>query len=317
MSICLCHVNVNPPSTLPIPDGTIHSSSTHSPELFSSASSTHSPELFSSSSSASRRKLFRTMSSVPESDLRTMSSVPESDLLPNSSSLEETVDLTVDLTGGLATPLGFRLVDMSILHTAVSWLQCPDCFAVDSLELLESTERQGLASKLVIKCCECNHMSTFLTSSKAGRFFEINRRVVLALHLIGRGLSDLEKFCGIINMPHPMARNTFIKHSTALHCAAMQMAQESIRVAGEEMRRKVLTDSPDLASLSGPVDIEVSVDGTWQRRGYSSLYGVVLAIAAASGKVVDFAVKSRICISCQHHAKLDPNCDEVYHESLN
>jgi len=246
------------------------------------------------------------MSSLPESDLRTMSSITESDLLPNSSSLEE----TVDLTGGLATPLGFRLVDMSILHTAVSWLQCPDCFAVDSLELLESTERQGLASKLVIKCCECNHMSTFLTSSKAGRFFEINRRVVLALHLIGRGLSDLEKFCGIINMPHPMARNTFIKHSTALHCAAMQLDQESIRVAGEEMRRKVLTDSPDLASLSGPVDIEVSVDGTWQRRGYSSLYGVVLAIAAASGKVVDFAVKSRICISCQHHAKLDPNCDE-------
>jgi len=48
------------------------------------------------------------------------------------------------------------------------------------------------------------------------------------------------------------------------------------------MRRKVVTDSPDLASLSGPVDIEVSVDGTWQRHGCSSLYGVVLAIAAAS-----------------------------------
>ena len=101
VSICLCHVNVNPPSTLPIADGTIHSSSTHSPELFSSASSTHSPELFSSSSSASRRKLFRTMSSVPKSDLQTMSSVPESDLLPNSSSLEE----TVDLTGGLASSM--------------------------------------------------------------------------------------------------------------------------------------------------------------------------------------------------------------------
>ena len=58
------------------------------------------------------------------------------------------------------------------------------------------------------------------------------------------------------------------------------MAQESIRAAEEDIRQKVLTDSPDLASTSDPVDIAVSVDGTWQRRGFSSLYGVVLAIAA-------------------------------------
>ena len=257
-------------------------------------SPTHSPELVSSSSSASRRKLAQTMS------------IPESDLLPNTPSFEE----TVDLTGGLTTPIGFRLVDMSILHTAVSWLQCPDCTAVDTLELLEGAERQGLASKLIIRCCECNHMSTFLTSSKVGRFFEINRRVVTGLHLIGRGLSDLEKLCGIINMPHPMARNTFSKHSTALHSAAMQMAQESIRATGEDIRRKILTDSPNLASTSDPVDIDVSVDGTWQRRGFSSLYGVVLAIAAGSGKVVDFTVKSCVCVSCQRHIQLDPNSDE-------
>ena len=100
-------------------------------------SSTHFPELFSSSSSVSRRKLAQAMSSVPESDL-----------LPNTPSFEE----TVDLMGGLTTPIGFRLVDMSILHTAVSWLQCPDYTDVDTLELLEGAERQGLVSKLIIRC---------------------------------------------------------------------------------------------------------------------------------------------------------------------
>ena len=58
------------------------------------------------------------------------------------------------------------------------------------------------------------------------------------------------------------------------------------------------------------MDIDVSVDGTWQRCGFSSLYGVVLAIAAGSGEVVDFTVKSRVCVSCQHHIQLDPNSDE-------
>ena len=113
----------------------------------------HSPELFTSSSSVSRCKLAQTMSLVPESDL-----------LLNTSSLEE----TVDLMSGLTTPLEFGLVEMSILHTVLSWLRCRDCTAVDSLQLLEGTERQGLASKLLIGCCECNHMSTFLTSSKLG-----------------------------------------------------------------------------------------------------------------------------------------------------
>ena len=84
-------------------------------------------------------------------------------------------------------------------------------------------------------------------------------------------------------MPHPMARNTFSKHLAALHSAAMRMAKESIRAAEEDMRRKVLTDSPDLATEGDPVDIDVYVDGTWQRCGFSSLYGVVLEIAAASG----------------------------------
>ncbi len=173
-------------------------------------SSMHSPELFSTLSSyASRRKL---------------SMVARPELPTNESSLEE----TMNLMGGLTTPLGFRVVDMSILHLVIAWLQCPDCTATDSLELLESMDRQGLASKLVIRCSECNHTSTFLSSQKAWHFYEVNRRVVTGLHLIGRGFADLEKLSGILNMPHPMAKNTFSKHSLAIQDAAFQLAQESI-----------------------------------------------------------------------------------------
>ena len=106
-------------------------------------SSTHFPELFSSSSFASRHKLAQAKSSVPESDL-----------LPNTPSFEE----TVDLMGGLTTPIGFCLIDMSILHTTALWLQYPDYTAVDTLELLEGAERQGLASKLVIRCYSTVYM---------------------------------------------------------------------------------------------------------------------------------------------------------------
>ena len=39
-------------------------------------------------------------------------------------------------------------------------------------------------------------------------------------------------------------------------------------------------------------DIVGSCDGTWQRRGFSSLNGVVTVIASETSKCVDYRVKS-------------------------
>ena len=41
-----------------------------------------------------------------------------------------------------------------------------------------------------------------------------------------------------------------------------------------------------------------SFDGTWQRRGYASLNGVVSCIVYE--KVVDYAVLSEVCSSCKY-----------------
>ena len=45
-------------------------------------------------------------------------------------------------------------------------------------------------------------------------------------------------------------------------------------------------------------DIVVSCNGTWQRRGFSSLNGVVTVIASDTGKCVDYRVKLKQCTSC-------------------
>ena len=50
-------------------------------------------------------------------------------------------------------------------------------------------------------------------------------------------------------------------------------------------------------------DVGVSVDGTWQRKGFSSTLGVVKAISIDSGKVLDVAIffKSyKGCTSMRH-----------------
>ena len=45
-------------------------------------------------------------------------------------------------------------------------------------------------------------------------------------------------------------------------------------------------------------DIDVSCDGTWQRRGYSSLNGVLAIISVDTGKVIDYEVVSKKCAQC-------------------
>lgn len=46
-------------------------------------------------------------------------------------------------------------------------------------------------------------------------------------------------------------------------------------------------------------NIAVTVDGTWMHRGFSSMYGIVFAIAWEIGKVVDFCVLSQYCQACK------------------
>ena len=50
-------------------------------------------------------------------------------------------------------------------------------------------------------------------------------------------------------------------------------------------------------------DSDVSLDGTWQKRGHSSVNGVVTAISKETGKCVDVAVLSKDCKACQYWSR--------------
>ena len=53
------------------------------------------------------------------------------------------------------------------------------------------------------------------------------------------------------------------------------------------------------------MDVAVSCDGTWQRRGHQSLYGIQAAIAADTIKVLDYEIQSKYCAECQAHSGWD------------
>ena len=45
-------------------------------------------------------------------------------------------------------------------------------------------------------------------------------------------------------------------------------------------------------------DIAVSFDGTWAKRGHTSLFGIVFVISVDTGEVLDCHVLSKFCKSC-------------------
>ena len=63
------------------------------------------------------------------------------------------------------------------------------------------------------------------------------------------------------------------------------------------------------------VDIRVSLDGTWQRRGFSSKNGAVASISIGSGKALDVACFSRYCqgyMNMEMYKTSDPDRYELW-----
>ena len=145
------------------------------------------------------------------------------------------------------------------------------------------------------------------TSSDRGvKGHDINSRIVYTMRTLGHGYTGMEKFTTLMNMPKPMTTHTYNNIVDKMVIAATGVAKESMSDTVTEL--KGIHSIPTSASVQ-TIDVGVSVDGTWQRRGFSSNNGVVTAISIDSGKVVDVEIMSKICKGCkqkEHLKTTDP-----------
>ena len=148
-----------------------------------------------------------------------------------------------------------------------------------------------LASKFTLTCRKCKHKEQSHTSNINRGAMDVNRRMVLAMRLIGCGLEPLKHFCCTMNMPGSLSESSSSGHVTILRRCAKE---------DEKSMTKAVDDTRHLyeANPDGTVDIGVSGDGTWRKRGYSSFHCVGTRISIFSGKVVDISVKSSYCRAC-------------------
>ena len=189
-------------------------------------------------------------------------------------------------------PEGLRIIDASLLCEFLTTFPCPSCSG--SLEAAES-KFHGLVSELRVSCMSysCDYHNSFHTSKRGGgkkRFFTVNRQYALAMFAIGRNRQQAVRFCANMDMPQPVALESWRGHLKAINKTTMNVAEVSMRRAAKGMKK----------ANENILEVTVSCDGTWQKRGYSSKNGIstVLTVDDKNSKVIDTEVLTNYCNSC-------------------
>ena len=184
---------------------------------------------------------------------------------------------------------GYRLVNLEILNTVFATLRYPDCHE-QKLELKDNIARKkGLASLLYIICSKCEYKNEFYTSTQqSDKSFDVNKRIVYAMRSCGQGYSGISTFSTLMDMPRPKTANNYEKLVKRYAKVSETVAEQTMTDAAQEIR-SVVNDVTD----DQVIDTSISHDGTWQRRGHSSLSGCTTAISMESGKILDVEPMSR------------------------
>ena len=118
----------------------------------------------------------------------------------------------------------------------------------------------------------------------------------MAFREIGKGHKGLQTFCGYMNMPPPMADVTYNETvKSRLHPAYVDVARKNMKDPAEELCREVSEEYHE----NTVCDTAVSCDGTWQRRWFASLNGVVTAVSIDTGKCLSYECLVKTCKVCE------------------
>lgn len=178
---------------------------------------------------------------------------------------------------------GYCILEFSSVFSSISEaIVCKHCNG--KITFLQSNER-GVGFKLLMKC-ECDSAKTINSSPMIKNAYKINRRLVFTLRILGIGGEGFDKFCGFMDVGNGIGNEGYQSCVNHIHVAASEVSETIFKNAIDEEKQ--------LNAMHGNLEdhLTVSGDGTWKKRGFSSLFGVSTIIGQYSKKAVDAIVKS-------------------------
>lgn len=113
------------------------------------------------------------------------------------------------------------------------------------------------------------------------------------MRLLGVGLQGIRIFCGLMDLGRGLHKKAYY--------GIMKSIQISVNRVYNTLISKAVKEEKQLNSEAGYPENELSVfgDGSWSKRGISSLFGIVSLIGKHSNKILDTVVKSSVCKVCE------------------
>lgn len=194
----------------------------------------------------------------------------------------------------------YKVVDMTCLSALFTSLACTLC--ENKSLVLKTVARVGFAHKLVLECsiCECIiescDSSKKISDSGRPKVYDVNRRMAKFFSSTGQGHGSMERFGMVFNMDS-MSQRAYSNHVKVISKSCKQAAEISLVKARDRVREAYIEQDPGNKDKTY-LDLSVSYDGTWQKRGHTSNFGVGVVIELYTGLVIDFCVMSKYCHEC-------------------
>ncbi|KAE8741808.1 hypothetical protein FOCC_FOCC012670 [Frankliniella occidentalis] len=171
----------------------------------------------------------------------------------------------------------FILLESNVLVKIASLLRCPSCS--QSEVTVDFKERKGFCHVLKFKCSLCGEIvCQEYTSPRINRTtstrppFEVNRQMAEAFISYGVGHAAMETFAETMGTGC-MTTTTFHQHLQALSRALNNFKEEFMNESRRLVREAYELEDEGLKLLD-ITEIETTFDGSWQKRGHTSNYGV-------------------------------------------
>ena len=198
----------------------------------------------------------------------------------------------------------FLLVHTTSLNKLISGLCCPSCKQTGMVFKTHDEKHRGFAAKGYIYCKKCESVvGEEYLSEKAGESqtpndpFEVNVRAVFAFMGIGCGFNAMKDWSTLMNLPNSPNKFTYRGVKEKIVTGSKETFNEVSAISVDIIRR-TYENNGMLPDKDGILDIAVSYDGTWQKRGHSSHNGAAVVIEILTGLPVDYQVLSNFCHQC-------------------
>ena len=171
-------------------------------------------------------------------------------------------------------------------------INCPYCNST-SLSFRREEDRYGFCYTIVLSCSACDTQVSSMYSSrrtavkKSSPPFVVNDLIVLLFNQLGLGHTAIKKFSIMFGW-EGLHLKTFQRKESRVISTIIDNTEEVLTASVSKVRETYLHLDP--TASTDHLCITVSFDGSWHKRGHTSMYGVAAVIDVLTGLVVDYVV---------------------------